>query len=200
MARHPVPFPAAAIAYDGTLAGDGHGFQAHVGPMRSKSRGFGAPASTDPFDKPRIRFNYMSHEDDWAEMRAGVRLTREIFAQPHSTLIAGASAAGSRDRQRRGHRCLHPRAGGERLPSLRYLPDRPGRRSARGGRSGTRVIGIEGLRIADTSVMPTITTGNLNAPAIMIGEKAADMILGRPPLPASNAPSYVAPDWETKQR
>ena len=63
-----------------------------------------------------------------------------------------------------------------------------------------RVIGIEGLRIADTSVMPTITTGNLNAPAIMIGEKASDMILGRPPLPASNAPSYVAPDWETKQR
>ena len=63
-----------------------------------------------------------------------------------------------------------------------------------------RVIGVEGLRVADTSVIPLITTGNLNAPAIMIGEKASDMILGREPLPASNAPAYVAEDWETRQR
>ena len=64
----------------------------------------------------------------------------------------------------------------------------------------TRVIGVDALRIADASIMPSITTGNLNAPTIMIGEKASDHILGREPLPASNAPVYVAPNWETAQR
>ena len=71
-----------AVAYDGSTLAQEHGFQAHVGPMRSKSRGWVRLASTDPFEKPRIRFNYLSEPDDWIEMRACVRLTREIFAQP----------------------------------------------------------------------------------------------------------------------
>ncbi|MCB1418105.1 MAG: GMC family oxidoreductase N-terminal domain-containing protein, partial [Notoacmeibacter sp.] len=72
-------FLAGAIRYDGKAAAPGHGFQAHVGPMRSKSRGSVTLASADPKDKPVLRFNYMSHEDDWTEFRHGVRLTREIF-------------------------------------------------------------------------------------------------------------------------
>ena len=64
----------------------------------------------------------------------------------------------------------------------------------------TRVIGVDGLRLADSSVFPQITNGNLNAPSIMVGEKAADHILGRAPLPPENAEPWIHPDWRTSQR
>jgi choline dehydrogenase len=63
-----------------------------------------------------------------------------------------------------------------------------------------RVIGTERLRVVDSSVFPHLTNGNTNAPSIMVGEKAADLILGRPPLPASNLEPWIDPDWETSQR
>ena len=75
-------FLPAAVRYDGKAAAKSHGFQAHVGPMRSKSRGSVTLRSPDPWAKPVIRFNYMSHPDDWAEFRHCIRLTREIFGQP----------------------------------------------------------------------------------------------------------------------
>ena len=190
-----------AVTYDGRKLATEHSFQAHVGPMRSKSRGSVTLRSADAGDKPIIRFNYMSHEDDWDEMRACVRLTREIFAQ----------RAFDDYRGREIHPGVHVTADAdidafirERTESA-YHPSctcKIGRANDPGAvvDAETRVIGVDGLRIVDASIMPSITNGNLNAPTIMVGEKASDMILGRPPLPASNAPAYVAADWETRQR
>ncbi|HXE24175.1 MAG TPA: choline dehydrogenase [Roseiarcus sp.] len=190
-----------AVAYDGSTLAREHGFQAHVGPMRSKSRGSVRLKSADPAEKPRIAFNYMSHPDDWTEMRACVRLTREIFAQkafdPHRgrEIKPGPKCVSDAaiDAFVREHveSAYHPsctcRMGSPADPLAVVDPE-------------TRVIGVEALRVVDSSIMPSITNGNLNAPTIMIGEKAADMIRGLDPLAASNAPYSVAPDWEARQR
>jgi choline dehydrogenase len=190
-----------AVTYDGMNLATEHGFQAHVGPMRSKSRGWVRLKSPDPREHPRIRFNYMSHPEDWTEMRACVRLTREIFAQPAFDPYRGREIqpgshvtddddidAFIRDK---AETAFHPsctcRLGEPDDPAAVVDPE-------------TRVIGLGGLRVADSSIMPSITTGNLNAPTIMIGEKAADHILGRDMLPASNAEYHVAPNWRTAQR
>ena len=165
-----------AIAYDGSSLAREHGFQAHVGPMLSKSRGWVRLASRDPAEPPKIRFNYMSHPDDWAEMRACVRLTREIFAQRAFDPYRGREISPGEDmRQRRGDRRLRPRACRERLPPLLHLQDGvPGDPLAVVDPQ-TRVIGVEALRVVDSSIMPSITNGNLNAPTIMIGREG-----GRP--------------------
>jgi choline dehydrogenase len=194
-------FLPAAIAYDGSAGATQHGFQAHVGAMRSKSRGFVRLRSPDPRDPPVIRFNYMSHPEDWIEMRACVRLTREIFAQkpfdpyrgtelqPGAAIVSDAAIDGFlREKLESAyHPCGTCRMGRADDPAAVVDPH-------------AKVIGIEGLRVVDTSIMPSITTGNLNAAAIMVGEKASDMLLGRDPLPASNAPYFVAGNWETRQR
>jgi choline dehydrogenase len=190
-----------AVRYDGQAAAEGHGYQAHVGPMRSKSRGQVTLRSSDPADAPKIEFNYMSHPDDWDDFRKCVRLTREIFGQE-------AFAEFSRHE-------IQPGAGVETDEQIdafiaehaesAYHPCG----TARMGRSNDamavvdpecRVIGVDGLRLADSSIFPRITNGNLNAPSIMVGEKASDHILGLDPLPASNMEPWVHPNWETEQR
>ena len=190
-----------AVAYDGSTLAREHGFQAHVGPMRSKSRGWVRLKSPDPAEPPLIQFNYMSHAEDWTEMRSCVRLTREIFAQAAFDPYRGREI-------QPGTKCVSDEAIDafvrERVDSA-YHPSCTCKMGSPADPLAvvdpqTRVIGVEGLRVVDSSIMPSITNGNLNAPTIMIGEKAADMILGRDPLPASNAPYYVAPDWETQQR
>jgi choline dehydrogenase len=190
-----------AVSYDGSSLAREHGFQAHVGPMRSKSRGWVRLASANPLDKPKIFFNYMSDPDDWVDMRACVRLTREIFGQKAFDRYRGREIQPGADVRTdeqidafiRQHveTAYHPscscKMGADDDPLA--VVD-----------SQTRVRGVEALRVVDSSIMPSITNGNLNAPTIMIAEKAADHILGRAPLEPSNAPFYVAPGWETVQR
>jgi choline dehydrogenase len=189
-----------AVRYDGKAAAEGHGFQAHVGPMRSKSRGAVMLASTDPADPPRITFNYMSHDEDWQDWRRAVRLTREIFRQPameefvkHEIQPGGGDTDGEIDAFVREHAesAYHPcgtaRMGAKDDPNAVVDPE-------------CRVIGVEGLRVADSSIFPRITNGNTNAPSILVGEKAADHVLGRTPLPRDNRGPWINPDWRTAQR
>ena len=190
-----------AVRYDGKAIAEGHGFQAHVGPMRSKSRGSVTLRSGDPKAPPVIRFNYMSHPDDWAEFRKCVRLTREIFGQEafrpfvkHE--IQPGQGVGTDDEidaflrehvESAYHPCGTARMGRRDDPMAVVDPE-------------ARVIGVEGLRVADSSVFPRITNGNLNAPSIMVGEKAADHVLGRTMLAPANSEPWVSPRWKTAQR
>ena len=190
-----------AVSYDGSTLAQEHGFQAHIGPMRSQSRGWVRLRSPRIEDHPRIFFNYMSQPDDWEEMRACVRLTRELFAQSAFDRYRGREmqpgAAVQSDEQidefirQHAETAYHPscscRMGAPQ--DVRSVVDPHG-----------RVIGMEGLRVVDASIMPSITTGNLNAPTIMLAEKMADHIRGATPLAPSPAGFYVAPDWEHRQR
>ncbi len=190
-----------AVSYNGKAAAEGHGFQAHVGPMRSKSRGTVTLRSANPTDAARIQFNYMSHPDDWAEFRTAVRLTREIFGQdafrPYlKHEIQPGDAVQTDDQidafvrdhaESAYHPCGTARIGRASDPMAVVDPE-------------CRVIGVDGLRVADSSIFPQVTNGNLNAPSIMVGEKAADHVLGRTPLPASNLEPWMHPNWRSAQR
>ncbi len=190
-----------AIRYDGASPAQEHGFQAHVGPMRSKSRGSVTLRSANAHDKPIIRFNYLSHPDDWAEMRASVRLTREIFQQPAFAPFRGREIQPGAECVADAQIDAFVAANVESA----YHPSCTCKIGALDDPMAVvdtelKVIGVEGLRVVDSSVMPSVTTGNLNAPTIMIGEKGADHILGKPLLAPSNAPYHVADNWETQQR
>ncbi len=190
-----------AVRYDGQAAAEGHGFQAHVGPMRSKSRGAVTLRSSDPADDPVIRFNYMSHPDDWEDFRTCIRLTREIFEQDafkpfvRHEIQPGAAVQSDAEldqfiadhAESAYHPCGTCRIGRRDDPTAVVDPD-------------SKVIGVDGLRVADSSIFPRITNGNLNGPSIMVGEKVSDRLLGKDPLPRSNRQAWVHPDWETVQR
>ncbi|MER8663773.1 choline dehydrogenase [Mesorhizobium sp. M1148] len=194
-------FIPAAVRYDGKAAAKAHGFQAHVGPMRSKSRGSVTLRSPDPKATPVIRFNYMSHPDDWAEFRHCIRLTREIFGQKAFDGFRGKEISpGShvqsdedldafiRDHAESAyHPCGTCKMG--RADDITSVVD-----------PECRVIGIDGLRVADSSIFPRVTNGNLNAPSIMTGEKASDHILGRTPLAPSNQEPWINPRWQVADR
>ncbi len=190
-----------AVRYDGKVAAEGHGFQAHVGPMRSKSRGRVSLASSDPKAAPKIQFNYMSHEDDWVEFRRCIRLTREIFAQEaFKPFVKHEIQPGDAyQSETELDDCIKEHAESAYHPCGTC---RMGRRDdvAAVVDPQARVIGVEGLRVADSSIFPRITNGNLNGPSIMVGEKVSDAVLGRDPLPRANDRPWVHPHWETEQR
>ncbi|WP_010661557.1 choline dehydrogenase [Brucella anthropi] len=190
-----------AIRYDGKAAAQSHGFQAHVGPMRSKSRGSVTLRSANPREKPVIKFNYMSHEEDWADFRHCVRLTREIFGQAAFDAYRGAEIQPGAHVQSddeidnfiREHveSAFHPCG----TCKMGAVDDPMAVVDAE-----CRVIGVEGLRVADSSIFPRITNGNLNGPSIMVGEKASDHILGRTPLACSNQETWINPRWQVSDR
>ena len=190
-----------AVRYDGKTAAEGHGFQAHVGPMRSPSRGAVSLRSGKPEESPRILFNYMNDPQDWEDFRAAIRLTREIFAQPAFAPYAGheiqpgagiQSDAALDDFLREHvesayHPCGTCRMGAVDDPGAVVDPE-------------ARVIGVKGLRVADSSIFPRITNGNLNGPSIMVGEKVSDHILGRSLARDEDSQPWIHPDWRTAQR
>ncbi len=189
-----------AVRYDGQAAAEGHGFQAHVGPMRSPSRGSVSLRDSNPASDPLIQFNYMSTEKDWIDFRKAIRLTREIFSQPAfepysgHEIQPGDAAQSDEDldafirehAESAYHPCGTCKMGRQDDPMAVVDPN-------------CRVIGVEGLRVADSSIFPRITNGNLNGPSILVGEKASDHILERK-LPRENAQPWMHPNWETAQR
>ncbi|CAA6802535.1 MAG: Choline dehydrogenase (EC [uncultured Thiotrichaceae bacterium] len=194
-------FLPAAMRYDGGKAVDGHGFQVHVGPNKPTSRGRVWITSGDPHQPPKIRFNYISTEQDVKDWRSCIRLTREILSQP----------------------AFDPYSDGEIQPGEAIQTDEqidawvrqnvesayhPSCTCKMGADSDVmavldaecRVRGIDALRVVDASIFPVITNGNLNAPTMMVAEKAADLILGNGALPAENVPVWVDEQWQDRQR
>jgi choline dehydrogenase len=178
-----------------------HGFQVDVGTTKSRSIGHVMLASSDPMVAPKITYNYLSNSDDWREMRACVRLVREIIRQPSLAPYTGKELIPGDDVQsdeeinefiaQNAQSGFHP-SGTCKMGSLSdpmAVVD-----------SSLKVIGIKNLRVVDSSVMPTITNANLNAPTIMIAEKAADLILNLPLLPPEKVDYFIHENWMTQQR
>ena len=194
-------FLPAAMRYDGTPSIKGHGFQVHVGPNKPKSRGRVEITSADPAADPSILFNYLQHEDDIAAWRQCIRLTREIIAQPAmdayrgDELQPGLDISSDEDIDRwvreniesAYHPCGTARMG--RADDPMSVVD-----------TACKLLGLDGVRVVDASIFPTVPYGNINAPTIMAAEKAADAILGKAPLAPLAAPAWIDPNWETKQR
>lgn len=192
-------FLAGAISYDGSSAVEGHGFQVHLGANKPKSRGWVRLKSSDPEAPPEIFFNYLHEEQDKQDYRTALRLTREIFAQPAFDPYRGDEVSPGKNVQtddeiddwvaETAETAYHP-CGSCRMGKDAMAVVDP----------EFRVHGIENLRVVDSSIMPTLTNGNINVPTIMIGERGSDIILGRELLKPSDAPSFVAPHWEERQR
>jgi len=192
-------FLPAAMRYDGKVAFDGHGFQVHVGHNKPLSRGSVKAISPDINDHPEILFNYLQHQEDIEGFRASVRLTREIIAQSamdayrESEIQPGEGVQSDDDIdafiRKEAETAYHPSCSCRMGEDDMAVVD-----------SDTRVHGIEGLRVVDSSIFPTIPNGNLNSPTIMLAERAADLIKGKGMLEESQAPVGLGEDWQSKQR
>ncbi len=194
-------FLPAAMRYDGRTAFDGHGFQVHVGPNKPLSRGQVWIRSNDPADKPGILFRYLSEQQDIQDWRDCIRLTREILAQPaldkyrgdeiqpgfHISSDEEIDAWVKQNVESAYHPSCSCKMGADDDP-MAVLDNE------------CRVRGVQSLRVVDSSIFPTIPNGNLNAPTIMVAERAADIILGKTLLPREQAPVWIAENWQQDQR
>jgi len=179
-----------AIRYDGSSPAGGHGYQVHIGPMYSDSRGSVQITSADPSAHPGLRFNYLSTPTDRREWVEAIRAARRILNQPaFGAYNDGELSPGpevTTDEQildwvrRDAETALHPSCTCAMGTGERSVVDP----------ASMRVHGLDGLRVVDASVMPYVTNGNIYAPVMMIAEKSADLILGRPPLPPSPVSFY----------
>ena len=164
-----------AMSYDGKVKASQHGFQVHTGPMLSKSRGSIKLASSDPKDQPKIRFNYMSREEDFVVFRKAIRTARSLFQQAPFDGIRGKELNPGEDFQSDDELNAFVRNNAESA----YHPCgtcRMGVDEDSVVDPCARVKGINKLRVADASIFPRITNGNLNAPTIMVAERIADLI------------------------
>ena len=189
------------MRYDGGKAIDGHGFQVHVGPNKPTSRGKVWIKSKNPLDKPNILFNYISTEQDKQDWRDCIRLTREIMSQSALDEFRGETIQPNESIQSDEQIDTWVK---ENVESA-YHPSCTCKMGADNDamavlNSQCQVRGIAQLRVVDSSVFPTIPNGNLNAPTIMVAEKAADMILGNTPLAADNSPVWIDQNWQQQQR
>jgi choline dehydrogenase len=179
-----------AIRYDGSSPAGGHGYQVHIGPMYSDSRGTVKITSRDPAVHPALRFNYISTPNDRREWVEAIAITRDILSQPaFAPYNAGELSPGpavSTDDQvlewvrRDAETALHPSCTCKMGTGEDAVVDP----------ASMAVHGLEGLRVVDASVMPYVTNGNIYAPVMMTAEKAADLILGNTPLAPENAGFY----------
>jgi len=189
-----------AVRYDGNAAFEGHGFQVHVGPNKPESRGHVRIRSPKLGDAPEIVFNYLATEKDKEDWRICLRLTREVLSQPALDAYRGAEIQPAIDLsdddavdawvRENVETAYHPSC------SCRMGADDDDRAVVD---SQCRVRGIRGLRVVDSSIFPTIPNGNLNAPTIMVAERAAALIRGEP-MESSESPVWEAQNWRTEQR
>ena len=188
-----------AVRYDGSVPAAGHGYQFHIGPMFSNSRGWVRIQSDDPFQKPKLLFNYLSTQEDRQEWTEAIAVARNIMNQPAFAPFNGGEVSPGPDVQgdvavldwvrKDAETALHPSCTARMGTDAMGVVDP----------STMRVHGAQGLRVVDASVMPTLTNGNIYAPVMMTAEKSADLILENTPLPPSDAPQYrhgvSEPDW-----
>ncbi|POM60281.1 Choline dehydrogenase [Phytophthora palmivora] len=186
---------------DRQLLLDGHAMMLHCTPLRATSRGYIKLRSANPRESPIIQPNYLETEHDRVDLRNGVRLTREVLKQKAFDEYRGDAVSPTDDvvSDAQIDEWVRQHA------STDYHPSSTNRMGLETDTTTvvdaqTRVHGLEGLRIVDASIMPNNVSGNLNAPTIMLAEKAADMILGKPALPKSDVPVYESKNWETRQR
>lgn len=192
-------FLPAAMRYDGRAAFDGHGFQVHIGHNKPKSRGHVRIASDDPSAAPKIQFNYLQHEDDREGFRNCVRRTREIIAQPAFDAYRDGEIQPGEQVQTDEEIDAFVRSTVESAYHA-SCTCKMGVDDMAVVDPETRVHGIEGLRVIDSSIFPTIPNGNLNAPTIMVAERAADIIVKGKTEAPSDVPVRMDSDWQTHQR